>query len=112
MRMEDSLVSAEMPPPVAPEATSAGAGGGVVPAAAAGVVKGGTGVGSLAGAPTPPPVPEEKLHGKDLLEALKKQVGSPGCVAPVCVRLSITRYAQHAGMAVYEGMGLLCNFSV
>lgn len=74
MRMEDSPISVETMPVVVPEATVAGA---AAPAAA--VVKGGAthssgGFGSLA-ANTPPPVPDEKLHGKDLLEALKKQVG-------------------------------------
>ena len=56
------------------------------------MVKGGSGVGSLAGAATPPPVPEEKLHGKDLLDALKKQVGWPSSPFSGCFRLPVAHW--------------------
>lgn len=77
MRMEDSSISVDNAPVVQQESSVK---------MSAGIVKGGGGTEGGVGTPTlqPPPVkavPEEKLklQGKDLLEALKKQVRVLGC---------------------------------
>lgn len=70
--MEDSTVSVEVPP-VTPEAGAAATKAATKAAASdAGV---GPPAPAVDGAAGPPPLPEEKLEGKELLEALKKQVG-------------------------------------
>lgn len=71
MRMEDSGVSAEVPmvtPEAGPAATKAAT------KAAASDVGVSPPAPAVDGAAGSPPLPEEKLEGKELLEALKKQV--------------------------------------
>lgn len=75
MIMEDSPISVAVPPmttEVGAAAATATAGGGSSdkPSAAAAATDTAPAVDSA----TPPSVPEEKLDGKELLEALKKQV--------------------------------------
>lgn len=76
MRMDDSPISVETPT-VAPEATTPGT---AAVASSLFVSKKAedsdtTGDPSSVAEVTPPPLPEEKLQGKELIEALKKQVG-------------------------------------
>lgn len=68
--MEDSTVSVEVPPVTSPEAGAAAAAAAKASAIDAGVSPPAPAVDGA----MPPPLPEEKLEGKDLLEALKKQV--------------------------------------
>lgn len=77
MRMEDSAISVEhevSPVTVAPEAGAAAAGAAATKAGAAASDATPPAADGAFPSPSPPPVPEEKLEGRDLLEALKKQV--------------------------------------
>ena len=66
--MEDSTVSVEVPPVTSPEAGAAAA------AKASAIDAGVSPPAPAVDGAMPPPLPEETLEGKDLLEALKKQV--------------------------------------
>lgn len=85
MRMEDSAVSVDVSVEQEVPTVTVGGGGNPEPGAAAtkaaasdaGASPPPPAAEGASGSPSPPPVPEEKLEGKDLLEALKKQVLHP-----------------------------------